>query len=217
MQRAANLGYYRVLSGAEIRASNAVAALAVGKLLGPIAAIAISLLIVVSILGSMNGMILTGPRVYYAMARHGIFPLFFGRTNDRRPTPVAALIIQGLWAAVLAASGSYEQLFTDVIFTAWIFYGLAVAAVLVLRHTKPQLHRPFCVPGYPWLSLLFCVAATGLIVSTFLKRPRDAAIGIGLFATGLPFYFFCTKASSQPQNDQLSESERPSANWDTTE
>ncbi len=200
---AANLGYYHVLSATEIRGSDAVAALAVGKLLGPIATTAISLLILVSILGSMNGMILTGPRVYYAMAHQGIFPHIFGQINGRCRTPILALIIQGVWAAVLAASGSYEQLFTDVIFTAWIFYGLAVAAILVLRRTEPQLKRSFCVPGYPWLPLLFCVAAMGLILSRFIERPTGALIGVGLVASGVPVYFLCIKASStRRQNGQ---------------
>ncbi|MFZ0213596.1 MAG: amino acid permease [Candidatus Acidiferrales bacterium] len=191
----ANLGYYHLLSPAEIRGSDAVAAFAVGKLLGPIAKTFISFLILVSILGSMNGLVLTGPRVYYAMARDGAFPQIFGRINNHYRTPMLALIVQGVWSAVLAASGSYQQLFTNVIFTAWIFYGLAVAAVLVLRHTQPQLERPFRVPGYPWVSLLFCAAAIGLVVSTVIERPVGALIGIGLVASGIPVYFFIVKPS----------------------
>jgi APA family basic amino acid/polyamine antiporter len=116
--------------------------------------------------------------------------------SDRYRTPVVALIVQGIWAAVLATSGSYQQLFTDVIFTAWIFYGLAVGGVLVLRHTQPQLERPFCVPGYPWVSLLFCVAAIGLVLSTVVARPVDALLGMGLVASGLPVYFFFVKSST---------------------
>ena len=138
----------------------------------------------------MNGLILTGPRVYYAMARDGAFPRIFGRINDRYRTPMLALIVQGVWASVLAVSGSYQQIFTDVIFTAWIFYGLAVAAVLVLRHTQPQLERPFRVPGYPWVPLLFCAAAIGLVLSTVIEQPGGAFIGIGLVASGIPVYFF---------------------------
>jgi len=190
---AANLGYYHVLPPAEIRGSSAVAALAVGKLLGPIGANSISILILVSILGSMNGLILSGPRVSFAMAREGLFPAVFGRMSDRYRTPLAALAVQGVWAAMLAASGSYQQLFTDVIFTAWIFYGLAVAGVLVLRRSQPQMTRSFSVPGYPWLSLLFCVAAAGVILGTLIARPMGAAIGLGLVATGIPVHFFFIK------------------------
>jgi APA family basic amino acid/polyamine antiporter len=192
---AANLGYYHVLSPAEIRSSGAVAALAMGKVLGPVAATSISVLILVSILGSMNGLILTGPRVYYAMARQGAFLRAFGRTSERYRTPMLALVVQGVWAALLSASGSYQQLFTDVVFTAWIFYVLAVAAVLVLRRTQPRLERPFRVPGYPWVSLLFCAAAMGLVLSTVVEQPEGALIGIGLVASGIPIYFFFVKSS----------------------
>lgn len=190
----ANLGYYHLLSPAEIRGSQALAAFAVGKLLGPVAKTFISLLILVSILGSMNGLVLTGPRVYYAMARDNAFPRVFGQLSDHCRTPMLALIVQGVWSAVLALSGSYEQLFTDVIFSAWIFYGLAVAAVLVLRRTQPQLERPFRVPGYPWVSLLFCAAAIGLVFSTIVERPAGAAIGLGLIATGIPVYLFLVRS-----------------------
>jgi APA family basic amino acid/polyamine antiporter len=190
---AANLGYYHVLSAAEIRASDAVAAQAVGRLLGPVASGAISILIVVSVLGCLNGLILTGPRVYYAMAREGIFPNLFGQVSSRYRTPMIALVLQGVWAAVLAASGSYQQLFTDVIFTAWVFYGLAVAAVIVLRRKQPNLERPFRVPGYPWLSIFFCLAAAGVVLNTFVTRPLSAAMGVGLIAIGIPIFLLMSK------------------------
>jgi len=192
----ANIGYYHVLSPAEIRGSNALAAFAIGTLLGPVGTTTISVLILVSILGSMNGLILTGPRVYYAMARDGVFPHAFGQISDRYRTPTLALIVQGVWATALAASGSYQQLFTNVIFTAWIFYGLAVAAVVVLRRTQPQRERLFRVPGYPWVPLLFCAAALGLVLNTVFERPGNALIGIGLLASGIPVYFFFFKPSA---------------------
>jgi APA family basic amino acid/polyamine antiporter len=193
---AANLGYYHVLSPAEIQGSDAVSALAVRRVLGPIAANFISLLILVSILGSMNGLILTGPRAYYAMARDGIFPRAFGRISNRCRTPMLALVIQGVWSAVMAVSGTYQQLFTDVIFIAWIFYGLGGAAVVVLRRTQPQLKRPFSVPGYPWVPLLFCTAAIGLVLSVVIQQPRGALIGAGVVACGIPVYFLSVRSSS---------------------
>jgi basic amino acid/polyamine antiporter, APA family len=185
----ANLGYYHVLSPAEIRGTNAVAAFAVGKLFGSRAANLISLLVLISILGSINGMILSGPRVYYAMAQDGIFPRGFASIHERYRAPVFALIIQGIWAAGLAASGTYQQLFTYVIFTAWIFYGLAVGAVLVLRRTQPELERSYRVPGYPWICLLFCAAAASLVINSLVTQPRNSLIGIAVVASGLPLYF----------------------------
>jgi APA family basic amino acid/polyamine antiporter len=193
---AANIGYYHLLSPSQIRGSDAVAAFTVGKLLGPTARSVISILILVSILGSLNGMVLTGPRVYYAMARDGTFPGLFGRMSNRYCTPMPALIVQGVWAAVLAVSGSYQQLFTDVIFTAWIFYGLAVGAVLILRRTQPQIKRVFRVPGYPWVPLLFCMAAIGLVVSTIVERPEGALVGIALIASGVPVYAFLARSTT---------------------
>ncbi len=210
---AANVGYYHVLSLAEIQGSNVVAAAAVGKVLGARAARLISFLILISILGSMNGMILTGSRVYYAMARDGIFPRAFAHISDQHRTPMLALVVQGVWAAILAGSGSYQQLFTDVIFTAWIFYGLAVAAVLVLRHTQPHLQRRYSVPGYPWLSLLFCTAAAGLVLTSIVTRPRNALMGICFVATGVPFFWLVTRLNRKPLRKTLSESRgsRPEA------
>jgi basic amino acid/polyamine antiporter, APA family len=186
----ANLGYYHVLTPDQIRGSNAVAALAIGTLTGPIGTAVISVLILVSILGTLNGLILTGPRVYYAMARDGAFLPAFAHVSDRYRTPTLALVVQAVWSTVLALSGSYQQLFTDVIFTAWIFYGLAAAGVLVLRRTQPQLARPFRVPGYPWVPLIFVLAATGLTVSTLIARPRGSLIGLALIAAGIPVYVF---------------------------
>lgn len=185
---AANFSYYHTLSAIEIRNSNAVAALAIRTAVGPFASNSLSLLILVSVLGSMNGLILTGPRVYYAMARAGAFPRALGQLSDRYRTPIIALALQGIWAAILAASGSYQQLLTDVIFTAWIFYGLAVAAVLVLRRRQPGLECPFSVPGYPWPPLLFCAGAAGVVLSALMERPGGAWLGIGLLACGVPVY-----------------------------
>jgi basic amino acid/polyamine antiporter, APA family len=194
---AGNFGYYRLLSEAEIRGTDALAAFAVAKVLGPTAGVLISALILVSILGSMNGLVLTGPRAYFAMARDGSFPPIFGRVDERYRTPMIALIVQGAWSVILAMSGSYQQLFTDVIFTAWIFYGLAVGAVVVLRRSQPHSERRFRVPGYPWVSIVFCAAALGLVVSTIAERPLGAAIGIGLIATGIPVYFLSHKTWAQ--------------------
>lgn len=192
---AANLGYYHTLSSAEIRGNEAVAASAIERVCGSTARASISILILVSILGSINGMVLTGPRAYFAMAQDGIFPRPFSRISHRYKTPMFALIAQGVWAALLAVSNSYQELFTDVIFVAWIFYGLAVAGVLVLRRTQPQLARPFRVPGYPWVCLIFCATAAALVVNTVCERTRNALIGLALVVCGIPVYLFLIRSS----------------------
>jgi APA family basic amino acid/polyamine antiporter len=102
--------------------------------------------------------------------------------------PVWAIVIQGLWAACLTLLGTFQELFTYVIFTAWIFYGLAVAAVIVMRIRRPDLPRPFRAPGYPWLPVLFVLAAFGITLSAVISSPLHALYGIGLILSGLPIY-----------------------------
>jgi basic amino acid/polyamine antiporter, APA family len=143
-------------------------------------------------------MILTGPRVYYAMAREGLFFEKFGRVNARFRTPILAIVIQGVWSACLTLLGTFQELFTYVIFTAWIFYGLAVAGVIVLRIRRPELNRPFRAPGYPWLPALFALAALGIVMTAVLSSPLHAVFGIALVLSGLPlFAIFAGRRASE--------------------
>jgi APA family basic amino acid/polyamine antiporter len=122
------------------------------------------------------------------MAREGLFFHGFGTLSSRFRAPVLAIVIQGLWAACLTLLGTFQELFTYVIFTAWIFYGLAVAAVIVMRIRRPDLPRPFLAPGYPWLPVLFVLAAFGITLSAVISSPLHALYGIGLILSGLPIY-----------------------------
>lgn len=184
----ANFAYYSVLTQPELISSSAVAATAVQKAFGPVAAGFISLLILVSIFGATNGMILTGPRVYYAMARDQIFFQFLGRVHPKHKTPHVAILVQGGLASLLTLLGTFQELFTYVIFTAWIFYGLAVAAVLVLRYRQPAMDRPYRVPGYPWPGLIFCAAAALITVNTIAADPLHSLVGIAFVLAGVLIY-----------------------------
>src|SRR5580704_4211740 len=184
----ANVAYYCVLTPHQIQNTERVAATAVSLALGPTAATFVTVLILVSIVGATNGMILTGPRVYYAMAREGLFFQGFGILSSRYRAPVLAIVIQGLWAGCLTLLGTFQELFTYVIFTAWIFYGLAVAAVIVMRIRRPDIPRPFLSPGYPWLPALFTLAALGITLSAVISSPLHALYGVGLILSGLPLY-----------------------------
>ena len=194
-----NLAYYSVLTSLALRDTDHAAATAIQTVYGGRTTVLISALILTSILGAMNGLVLTGPRVYYAMGRDGTFFRRFGETSARFHTPIAAIVTQGLWASFLTLLGSFQQLFTYVIFTAWIFYGLTVAAVLVLRWRQPDLPRSFRVPGFPWPPLFFILAALGITFSTCITEPVHAALGLGMILAGIPLYLVF-RALDKPAN-----------------
>ena len=198
-----NTAYYSVLTPAALRATDHAAATAVQTAYGAGTTALISVLILTSILGAMNGLILTGPRVYYAMARDGTFFRRLGQTSRRFHTPVLAIVLQGVWASLLTLVGSFQQLFTYVIFTAWIFYGLTVASVIVLRIRRPDVERSFRVPAYPWLPIFFLLAALGISVSTIVSDPVHACFGMAMILAGLPLYLFF-RASEKPADPEPS-------------
>ena len=195
-----NIGYYAVLMPGQMAGVGSAAAAAAQAAYGGGATRLISVLIVTSILVAINGMTLTGPRVYYAMALDGVFFQSLGRTDARSKVPTRALLIQGFWASVLTVIGSFQQLFTAVVFTAWIFYGLAVAGVLVLRQRQPARPRSFRTPGYPVLPLLFVVAAAAVVISTVVSSPGRAAAGVALILLGLPFYALFRRGHRAPMS-----------------
>jgi APA family basic amino acid/polyamine antiporter len=194
----ANLAYLHVLSMPALAEHQRVAARAMEALAGPRGQTLVSGLILCSIFGALNGNVLGGARVLFAMARDGVFFSAVGRVHKRFETPALALLIQGIWAAALALSGTYEQLFTYVIFTAWVFYAGAVLAVVVLRRQRPELARPYRVWGYPFLPIAFSVAALAIVGNTLARSPRESIIGLGLVLLGLPIYLVWTRLSSRP-------------------
>lgn len=185
----ANFAYLRALSLGALAEHQRVAAKAMELLAGPRGATLVSGMILCSIFGALNGNILGGARVLYAMARDGSFFSAVGRVHPRFETPAAALVLQGIWAIVLATSGTYEQLYTYVIFAAWIFYSASTAALIVLRRQQPQLARPYRVWGYPVVPVAFSVAAIAIVLNTLFRTPRESLIGLALVLSGIPVYF----------------------------
>lgn len=196
----ANAGYFAALGTAGVARSDRVAAEAVEAIVGPGAAKMIALAILVSIFSATNGLTITAPRVYYAMAKDGLFFRKLADVHPRYGTPAVAIIAGTLWAMVLAASGTFEQLLTYVVFVGWIFYALGAACVFVLRRTRPTAERPFRVPGYPWTPLLFIVAAAALVAKTIATQPGRAAVGIGVVLLGVPVYFAWRAANPPTPN-----------------
>ncbi len=192
----ANLAYLRVLSVPEIEQADRVAATAAETTMGPIGGTLVSLTILLSIAGAANGATLTFARIYFAQARDGLFFRAVGNVHPRFETPHVAIVVQGVWVAVLALAGSYEILFSYVVFAAWIFYGMAVLGVLVLRRKAPDLPRPYRMWGYPVTPLAFAAIAFWFVVNTILSKPGPSLIGLGIVAAGIPVYYFWRRAAS---------------------
>ena len=193
----ANLGYVRALGPGAAANSQRIAADAIGTILGPVAGVVVTTLILVSIFSALNGLVLTAPRMYYAMARDGVFFRRLATVHPRFATPAFAIITLTVWAALLAASGTFTQLLTYAVFTGWIFYALGALAVMALRRSAPNAVRPFRVPGYPVTPLLFVIAAALLVVNTIVTQPGISSIGLGIVALGAPaFFIWRTRARS---------------------
>jgi APA family basic amino acid/polyamine antiporter len=173
------------------QAQNEIAAVAVVRhFAGDTGAILISVIILITTLGCTNATILMPPRVYYAMAKDG---LFFPRAKEIHPTfhtPNPALWMQGAWACLLVLSGSFDQLTDMLIFAAFFFYGATAFGVFVMRRREPAAERPYKVWGYPLVPALFVLFCVALIIITCINHPREAVLGIVLMLTGVPFYFW---------------------------
>lgn len=172
------------------RTQNSIVAVeAMRRLLGGTGALFIAVLILLSTFGATNCQLMPHSRVYFAMARDG---LFFRRAAAVHPdyhTPAGALVIQGVWASLLVMSGTFDQLTDMVIFASFIFYGATAFGVFVLRRKMPDAPRPYRVPGYPVTPALFVAFCIVLVAVTIYQSPRNAGIGLALIASGIPLYF----------------------------
>jgi basic amino acid/polyamine antiporter, APA family len=185
----ANVGYVSALGPVGVANSQRVAADAIETIVGPVAGAIVSALILVSIFSALNGLVLTTPRMYYAMARDRLFFQRLAVVHPRFGTPAFAIVTLAVWSALLAASGTFEQLLTYAVFTGWIFYGLGALAVFAFRRTLPDAVRPFRVPGYPVTPVLFVGAAAALVLNTITTQPGRASVGLGFVALGAPAFF----------------------------
>ena len=198
------IAYLLALGPAAATASDAIAATAATAVLGPWAGRAIALTILVSTFSAANSVILTAPRVFYAMANDNLFFKKLAEVHPRFRTPAAAVIALGVWSAVLASAGKFAELIGGVIFIGWIFYGLGAAAIFPFRRASSGRSLPYRVPGYPWTPLVFVLAAAAIVANAIYLAFHDPgqfihlAIAIVLFVLGLPAYFFWRKRGSAP-------------------
>lgn len=186
----ANFAYVAALGMPRSMASERIASEAVTAIVGPGAGKLVAVAILVSMFSAANATVLCGTRVYFAMAQDGLFFRRMAAVHPRWRTPAFAILASCGWAAVLAASGTFEQLLTYVVFVGWAFYSLGAASIFWYRRRAADAVRPFRVPGYPWTPCLFIVMGAAVVVNTVWLQPGRAAVGIGLVALGLPIYWF---------------------------
>jgi basic amino acid/polyamine antiporter, APA family len=194
----ANVAYFYILSPPEVAGAERVASEMMRRILGAGGANAVSIAAMISIFAALNGSILSGSRVPYAMARDGLFFRPVASVHPAHRTPSVSILLLSAWAALLVLSGGYEVLYTYVIFASAILYGMATASVIVLRYKRPDMPRPYRTLGYPFVPIAFVIAIACLVASTLVKSPVESFRGLGLIALGLPFYFYWRQAPRAP-------------------
>lgn len=185
-----NVAYLYVLPIDVMAKSPLVAATAAEKIFGSNGASIISIAVIISTFGALNGSILATARVPYAMARANLFFRGLGKVHPQFGTPYVSLIVQGMWSCVLVMSGSFDTITDYVIFAAWLFYMLGAFGVFVLRKKMPDAERPYKVWGYPYTPAIFVIFSFLFLVNSVISDTSNAMMGLILIAAGLPMYFF---------------------------
>ncbi len=185
---AMNAVYMYLLPLDTVASSTRVAADAADAVLGFGGGATLSAMVMFSTFGALSGIILAGPRVYYAMARDGLLFRWAGAVHPRYRTPHRAIVLQAVWSCVLVGTGTFRALFTRVIYTEWIFFGLMAIGLFVLRR-RSGLVRQYSVWGYPVLPAVFIVASFAIVGNQLLSNTGESVLGLSLVLTGLPIYY----------------------------
>ena len=188
-----NIAYLKVLPMDSLIGELKVGEATAKSLYGPGIAGLFVVVVIISMFGSLNGNILVGPRISYAMAKD---KLFFSKAAEVHPkfhTPGNAIMIQGVWASVLALSGTFEEIITLVVFVNFMMWIAASSTVFVLRKKQPELERPYKVWGYPYVPAFFIIFSSAIMINTFFESPQQSLMGIGLTLLGIPAYLYWKK------------------------
>jgi basic amino acid/polyamine antiporter, APA family len=188
-----NIVYVYALPIETISTTKAVVSDAATALFSPELAIWLTLMVAVSVFGSMGSAILCTARIFYAMAQDGVFFKKMGDVHPKYRTPAFALVMQSFWAAVLTLVGLYDQLLTYAIFMMIVGYIATVAGVIVLRRTRPDHPRPYRCWGYPVVPVLYIIVATAWTLNTIMASPMESLGGLGLVLLGIPGYLYWTR------------------------
>ncbi len=193
----ANFAYLRVFGVAGMSGNDRIGAALAERTMGAAGGSLLALVILISIVGSVNGWLLTQPRVYFAQARDGLFFERFGEIHPRYQTPGFSIVMQFLWSSILILTGSFELLIGFAMFAIWIFYGLTVAGVMVLRWKRPELPRPYRMWGYPVTPALFVLIAAWFVVNTAVESPGPSLTALGLILAGVPVYWIWNRRRAE--------------------
>jgi APA family basic amino acid/polyamine antiporter len=194
---ALNAAYFHVLLPEQIAKSSRVAADAADAVLGRGGAAFMSAVVAVSTFGALNGVILSGPRAYLAMARDGLLVAWAAAIHPRFHTPHRAILLQGVWAVVLVSTGTYRALFTRVVYTEWIFFALMAWGLMRLRR-RSDYTPAYRVWGYPLVPIVFIVCSAFIVINQIVADAANATTGLAFVAAGLPIYLWLVRRSSLP-------------------
>ena len=192
---ALNAVYMYILPLDKVASSTRIAADAADALVGFGGGAFMAGLVVFSTLGGLTGIILCGPRVYYSMAQDGLLFRWVGKIHSKYKTPHRAILIQAVWSSVLVATGTYRVLFTRVVYTEWIFFGLMAIGLILLRRRK-DLHRGYSIWGYPVIPIVFTVSSFVIVINQIISSPKESLFGLSLVLIGVPVYYLWTKKTS---------------------
>ena len=205
----ANIAYVYALPFGELLSANSklhpeglpAATKAAAGFLGTSGTVLLSAAFFISAMGALNGSILTSSRIPYAMATENMMPKFLAAVHPRTHVPVRSVLIQGGWAAVLAVSGTFDQITDYVVFAGWVFYALASISLIIFRFRMPDAPRGYRVLAYPWLPLAFAVVAVALLVNTLMTSPKESIIGLVFIASGVPVFIWMRRSGKNAVTD----------------
>ena len=189
---ALNAAYMYVLPLDVVASSKRIAADAADALLGYGGGSFMSSLVIFSTFGALSGIVLCGPRVYYAMAKDGLLFHWLGTVHPRYLTPHRAIIIQAAWSAILVATGTYKELFTRVVYTEWIFFAFMAFGLFLLRR-RSNIIRQYKIWGYPVVPAVFIISSLAIVANQVISDPRESVIGLSIIFAGIPVYLLWAK------------------------
>jgi len=201
---ALNAAYFHVLPPSAIAKSSRVAADAADAVFGRGGAAAMSAVVAVSTFGALNGVILSGPRAYLAMARDGLLVAWAAAIHPRFRTPHRAIVLQGIWAIVLVSTGTYRALFTRVVYTEWIFFALMAVGLMRLR-ARTTYTPAYRVWGYPVVPLVFIVSSAYIVINQIVTDPVESRMGLLLVGAGWPIYMIWLRKPHRPPTSPTTE------------